>query len=1035
MKRQLTSEQPNYRRALDNDVRQALSKELLVRFRPDASSEVKYTFDPVDVFLSCFREATSELDQPSDEPTHSSRLLYFAHAFETLAGLGETEISANSARLVAAALYYLSGFSSSSYLLSSISSETGVFSEVELFLLRFLKRHRQTLLAEEVLQDGVPPRPRIHQLCSELQDSLARYLKRGETLPRQTFLPISLELESAAFETGLPTVFTAATLLRHVLNYFSNVSVWSLLQEYGGATVQKWRPYVLVQLQQNPPILDFWPSQRAAIEAGLLNTRESLVLKMPTSAGKTKTAELAIVSDVIRNSDAKSLVLAPFRALANEIEQTLGSTLSKLDLVTISLYGGAESNELEQRVAELADVTIATPEKFDILTRADASFAEKFSTVVLDEGHLVDSLQRGASYELLLTRIKQSLGNRQRRLFLSAVIPNISDIAYWVADSDDALVSIQWKPTRLLLGLLRWSGQPTARIDFFERTQGVLDSGGTRSAQEFFVPRVLRTESWTTVNPRTKRKKTYHFPTKDKKSTAAAVALTFLKEGSVAVFAGQPRWADSIANALLDFLESGHATFSPLDFSKVVAVRELQGYAESLVGPDATISRSLKFGFAVHHGHIPQPLRLAVEDAFRAGHLRLVVCTPTLAQGVNLPIKTLIIHSVSVGAEPIAVRDFWNLIGRTGRALKETEGTAILLADDLDPRVLRHLLNPANAEPIHPFLLRLVEFLVQTRLPLSARLLSQLDDENRAIAEKVLNDLDMELLPMLCEEQTTEQLLESVKTFSRQTLSHILASTDDLKSKLEELFQWRAASIISDTPTVQMRRRFAKSGVGYGSSRGLTEIAKNELEMLVAIEAPFEQDFLSWLIDVSKGTFEGRDLKEPADEIAQVVQWWISGQTYSQVFRSGMTWLDSIDRTISYIEDRIVGRLTWITGALLRIAEDTAEENDLRLSRQLRLLPQFIRYGVPHESAVWIMSTGIYDRRLAMSLGQQYTSERLERSQSFDGLISWMLGNQERIADDITDGWPEVFVGQFARVCERYSKFRDLLLRRNLGGS
>jgi hypothetical protein len=556
-----------------------------------------------------------------------------------------------------------------------------------------------------------------------------------------------------------------------------------------------------------------------------------------------------------------------------------------------------------------------------------------------------------------------------------------------------------------------------------------------RSLQQFFVPRVLKTESWTAVNPATKRKKTYRFPGKDKKSTAAAVALTFLKEGSVAIFASQPRWADSIANALIEFLESGHAPVSPVDYSKVVAVRELQQYAESLVGTEATISRTLKHGFAVHHGHIPQPLRLAVEDAFRAGQMRLVVCTPTLAQGVNLPIKTLIIHSVSLGRETIPVRDFWNLVGRTGRALKETEGTAIVLADDLNPRVLTHLLNPANSEPIHPFLLRLAEFLVRTRLPLSKTLLSQMDDENRAAAEKILNDLDMELLPMLSEEQATEELLGAVKEFSRDTLSYLLAANDAAKSKIEELFLWRAASIMVETPTVQMRKRFAKSGIGYGSSRVLAEIADHELGMLTDAELPFSLEFLAWLIGVSKRTFEGRGLTEPAEEIAQVVHQWISGQTYSEIRSNGLGWLDSIDKTISYIEDCIVGRLTWIVGALLRLAEDVVEKNDVPISRHVRLLPQLIRYGVPEESAVWVMSTGIYDRRLAMSLGGQYTSERLERIHSFDGFVSWMLGNQDRIADEISDGWPEVFVGQFARVCERYSKFRDLLLRRSLGGN
>jgi hypothetical protein len=129
----------------------------------------------------------------------------------------------------------------------------------------------------------------------------------------------------------------------------------------------------------------------------------------------------------------------------------------------------------------------------------------------------------------------------------------------------------------------------------------------------------------------------------------------------------------------------------------------------------------------------------------------------------------------------------------------------------------------------------------------------------------------------------------------------------------------------------------------------------------------------------------------------------------------------------------VVGRLPWVFGGFLKIAGEIADAHGAEIPKQVLLLPQFVRYGVDAEPAVWAMSTGIYDRRLAIWIGEQYSAQRLERKHSFNSFISWMLNNQDMIIDEITDGWPDIFLSQFARVCERYAKFRDLLLRKSLG--
>src|SRR5207245_8807095 len=89
----------------------------------------------------------------------------------------------------------------------------------------------------------------------------------------------------------------------------------------------------------------------------------------------------------------------------------------------------------------------------------------------------------------------------------------------------------------------------------------------------------------------------------------------------------------------------------------------------------------LRAGFVVHHSALPQPVRLALERLVRSGAVRLVVATTTLAQGVNFPIHTVLVHSLDHGqGELVSPMDFWNICGRAGRGMKENEGQVLFFA-------------------------------------------------------------------------------------------------------------------------------------------------------------------------------------------------------------------------------------------------------------------------------------------------------------------------------------------------------------------
>jgi superfamily II helicase len=111
----------------------------------------------------------------------------------------------------------------------------------------------------------------------------------------------------------------------------------------------------------------------------------------------------------------------------------------------------------------------------------------------------------------------------------------------------------------------------------------------------------------------------------------------------------------------------------------VSETQRLRNLYEINLGSECPASRGAHFGAYVHHHNIPYGIRIAVEYAMHENMISFVICTSTLAQGVNLPIRYLIIPSFYQGREYIKARDFHNLIGRSGRAECIQKGVFYLL--------------------------------------------------------------------------------------------------------------------------------------------------------------------------------------------------------------------------------------------------------------------------------------------------------------------------------------------------------------------
>ncbi|NLI08533.1 MAG: DEAD/DEAH box helicase, partial [Thermotogaceae bacterium] len=510
----------------------------------------------------------------------------------------------------------------------------------------------------------------------------------------ENLLNLATKLRDAVYEFGTPRQLLFGDVIAAVLRKKLENSSWKALPSYSGLPRDKW----LHALQKDSFIKELWPAQHLLGKADVLKG-ESAIVQMPTSAGKTKATELILRSAFLAERVSLAIIIAPFWALCHEIKNSLVEAFhnepTKVDELSDALQTDFEIAELLGH----QQILVVTPEKLLYVLRHAPELAAHIGLLVFDEGHQFDSGTRGITYELLLTSLRSMIPAGTQKVLISAVISNAEAVGEWLNGEPNVVEGTTLIPTFRSVGFASWLDQ-LGRIEYVD----------SRDAEqgEFFVPRVIERFN---LGRKNRERTDRFFPEKtDGQAIALYLGLKLVPNGSIAVFCGRKSTAASVCEKAVDIVERGAPLALPSDFSDAQEVARLTHLHVENLGADAPASQSAAHGIFSHHGNTPHGIRLAVEHAMRDDLVRFVVCTSTLAQGVNLPIRYLIVTSVYQGMERIKVRDFHNLIGRAGRAGMHTEGS-ILFADPVifDKRKARNdkwrwdqvkeLLEPRNSEP------------------------------------------------------------------------------------------------------------------------------------------------------------------------------------------------------------------------------------------------------------------------------------------------------------------------------------------------
>ncbi|HYT18382.1 MAG TPA: DEAD/DEAH box helicase [Thermoplasmata archaeon] len=388
----------------------------------------------------------------------------------------------------------------------------------------------------------------------------------------------------------------------------------------------------IVEILKKQGIEELYPPQAEAIGPALLG--ENLVLAIPTASGKSLVAYLAILASVQRGG--KALYIVPLRALAAEKYEDLKEFESLGVKVGISV-GDYDSVD---PTLEKFDVIVATSERADSLLRHRTQWLQQLSVVVADEVHLINDSDRGPTLEVTLAKLRQ-VNPRAQVLALSATIKNSDQLAKWLEAEH---IKSEWRPVPL--------------------KEGVYHDGLVHFTDQS-VQEVKKAED----------------------DISGLVVDIMASGGQALIFVSTRRSTEALAKALGSHVRDELNEKNREQLGKIAA--SLAAVQDEPTSMAARLAKCIGNGVAFHNAGLTNAQRSIVEKEFKKGRIAAIVATPTLASGINLPARRVIIrdlnrYDVNFGLTPIPVLEIKQMCGRAGRPKYDKYGEAILFAKDID---------------------------------------------------------------------------------------------------------------------------------------------------------------------------------------------------------------------------------------------------------------------------------------------------------------------------------------------------------------
>jgi len=581
-------------------------------------------------------------------------------------------------------------------------------------------------------------------------------------------------------------------------------------------------------------------------------------------------------------------------------------------------------------------------------------------------------------------------------------------------------------------------------IGFASQTKDIHYYSDDSAQEDFYVPRSIEVIA---LQKRPREKKQRYFPElTDAKDIAIYYANKLCKNGGVAIFANRTSTVLTVINRIIELRDRGCLLAEIKGNSDGKEMSRLAQLMSDYYGEQHPYTIACYLGVVPHYSNLPNGLRLSVEHACRNKALRLVVCTSTLAQGVNIPIKYLFMTSFMVARNSMRIRSFQNLMGRTARSGMYTEGSVIVT----DPRLFDNKNNRKNggnykwnecikmfddsaAEPCGSSILSLVQDIridYETRV-IGAKVAQHIIDHYNEpdCFEQYVNKLTT-ALHKAYPQKNASSIVESVMArksiveaienhlcfvFSidenadkqsiaadicKETLAYFMAN-DDEKALLEEIFN--IITLKTNKIDYSQIKNYARTMIGIDS---LLQIEKWIAENHLTRQNYTNKQLVEMIISFFQET---HTLKKGTKCFADICQMWLDGCSFVGMYESTSLPIadleDICNKSISY-------ELSFFVGSIIDIIEISDEDivnplpNLLRLQRRLK-------YGVKTETAVSICEKIFNDRFLANLLADEIGHDTIETN----SIVGVIQSHKDDILD-ILSAYPTYFSERVQWVCK-----------------
>jgi hypothetical protein len=471
--------------------------------------------------------------------------------------------------------------------------------------------------------------------------------------------------------------------------------------------------------------------------------------------------------------------------------------------------------------------------------------------------------------------------------------------------------------------------------------------------------------------------------------------------------------------------DRGFDISSPAESANSDELRRMKNLINRHFGDQSVTSRAASLGVFVHHGTTPHGVRLSIEYAMQQSRINFVACTSTLAQGVNLPIRYLIVSGIQQGGEKIKVRDFQNLVGRAGRSGMHTEGLIIFS----DPHVYDKrraepwkfnssvkLLSPEYSESTTSSLLELLTPLQSSDskavLSLPADRLCSLilsyEDNWLPWADEVVRrnpQYKFEAKALVAELKRRRRLIFTIESYlmanrgnnpfeefkeaaeqlAMSTLAYHLAS-DEMKPAIRTLFSSVAEYVHQQEPTTEKQATYSKTLLGVRNAKAIEFWVKDNLQSLLSLNSNEDWLAMVWPLFTTQSDDKFFHTVEPKSLPIQIARQWLQGNPYRALFelssaeKGTKPW--GMQKPRGLTEDDIVGFCENTLGftcalVLAAVVQFLLEQVGVNTedSTTLTLFQKALKYGLPDWLSISCYEYGFADRVVAQDICDKVRSK------------------------------------------------------------